>query len=106
MTDAYIFRGKAHKNVLVLNEETEIREAMKSLPENCELLDKVPMYESDIEKVNNFFIALNELAEAYHHMSPNLRERFAGLAGEAVRWNFSVNTLKRAGLLKGDEEHD
>lgn len=104
MTDAYIFRGKAHKNVLVLNEETEIREAANS--ENCELIDKVPMYESDIEKVNNFFIALEELAEAYHHMSPNLRERFAGLAGEKVRWNFSVNTLKRAGLLKGDENHD
>ena len=100
MTKAYIYQGRSHKNVIIANEEADIEDLNRE-DSGYDLIETCNMYESDIEKVNDFFIELEELSEAYHHMSPAMQAKFAKLAGEKVLWNFSCTNLTLAGLRKG-----
>lgn len=99
MTKAYIYQGRSHKNVIIANEEADIKD-LNCEESGCDLVGSCDMYESDIQKVNDFFIKLEELSEAYHHMSPAMQAKFAKLAGEKVRWNFSRTNLTLAGLRR------
>lgn len=98
MKKGFIYQGRRNKNILVLNKQALLKDDGE--PDGFELVSVVDMYSEDIEKVNDFFFKLEELAEAYYHMSPAMQLKFAKLAGEKVRWCFSPSHLIYAGLRR------
>lgn len=102
MTKAYLMIRPYTKLPILFTDETIV-----DAHERMELVDTMDMYEDDIIKVNNFFIALDQLCLADYHLSPINRKRFAKVVGDAVKNNFSISNLLRAGLLynlKGENE--
>lgn len=94
MTKAYLMT-RPNSKLPILFPEDAIGDAHETMI--CEGVFE--MYDDDIEKVNDFFIALDRLCQADDHLSPYNREAFAKVIGKAVRWNFSANNLCKAGLF-------